>query len=106
MLLEKGPLNAALNAAAAHVPWREVLDAYGHAWKLNPNYARRRRLRDYITFSDPGLQMAVYYGRFGAEFPDDELRSRTGWRPEGDWRRTVIEAAQALDRISEKAQAS
>ncbi|MDF1567355.1 MAG: NAD(P)-dependent oxidoreductase [Spirochaetaceae bacterium] len=106
ILLEHGPLNAALNAAAAHVPWRDILDAYRDAWNLNPNCARRARLRDYLAFSDPGLQMAVYYGRFGAEFPDDELRSRTGWRPEGDWRRTVTEAARALERISEKARAS
>ena len=106
ILLERGPLNAALNAAAAHVPWREVLDAYGDAWNLNPDCARRARLRDFMAFSDPGLQMAVYYGRFGAEFPDDELRLRTGWHPAGDWRRTVMEAARALERISEKARAS
>jgi nucleoside-diphosphate-sugar epimerase len=106
ILLEHGPLNAALNAAAAHVPWRNILDAYGDAWNLTPDCARRARLRDFMAFSDPGLQMAVYYGRFGAEFPDDELRFRTGWRPAGDWRRTVVEAAGAIEGISVKTRAS
>jgi nucleoside-diphosphate-sugar epimerase len=105
-LIEHGPTNAALNAAGAHVPWRDILNAYGEAWNLSVRCADRPRLRDFAAFSDPGLQMAVYYGRFGAEFPDDELRSKTGWRPEGDWRRTVMDAAGAIEGVSEKFRAS
>ena len=95
-VLEHGPLDAALNAAGTHVPWMEILETYANALGTPLRFAPRVRIADFLAFADPGRQMAVYYGRFGAEFPDDALRARLGWTPETDWRKTARRAAEAL----------
>ena len=94
-ILEAGPLKAALNAAGAHVPWLEILESYSEEWACPLTFASRHRIRDYLKFNDPGTQMAAFYARWGAEFPDAELRRRLGWIPEIDWRETVRQAAGA-----------
>jgi nucleoside-diphosphate-sugar epimerase len=94
-ILRSGPLNAALNAAGAHVPWMEILKSYADEWGCALKFAPRHRIRDYLNFSDPGTQMAAFYARWGAEFPDQDLRSRLDWKPGVDWRETVRQAARA-----------
>ena len=68
--------------------------AYAEAWDLVPDFKSGASLRDYLNFSDPGMQMAAYYGRFGAEFPDNEIRSRLNWEPEGRWMEYIEKAAR------------
>jgi len=94
-ILDHGPLNAALNAAAVHIPWKTLLDSYARVWDITLNFDTRRRIRDYMNFADPGRQMAVYYAAYGAEFPDKRIREILNWEPEGDWRETVREAGEA-----------
>jgi hypothetical protein len=95
-ILIHGPVNTALNAAGASVPWKEILEAYAGAWGRPLNWDSRRRLWSFLNFSDPGGQMAAWYASCGAEFPDGILRSVIGWKPEGDWRKTVKAAAETM----------
>ena len=97
-ILDHGPLNAALNAVGAHMPWIDILAEYAAAWDLPLRLAPRRRFSDFLgflDFGDPARQMAVAYGMGGADFPDDELRRRLGWTPRRDWIDAVREAAAA-----------
>jgi len=93
-ILIRGPLNAALNAAAVHLPWKTLLETYARTWDITLKFHSRRRIRDFLNFADPGRQMAAYYAAFGAEFPDGEIRNILDWKPEGDWMETVREAAE------------
>lgn len=95
-IINHGPLNAAMNASGTAVSWKEILEVYARAWELPLTWDTRRRPADFLNFSDPGRQMAAYYAAFGAEFPDELLRSTLKWSPGGDWRMTVKEAAEAL----------
>jgi hypothetical protein len=103
VLVEKvitgSPLNKALNAAGAHVPWRDILDAYAQEWGISVNYDKKIRIMDYLKYSDPGLQMAVYYSSRGAHFPDTELRKITGINGQADWKKTVGESVKALGNV-------
>lgn len=96
-ILEYGPVNAALNAVGAHVPWNTILETYAENWKLPLRFDTRRRIRDYLNFADPGRQMAAYYASFGADFPDGKLRETLGWQPGGDWRKYISEAAAEVN---------
>ncbi|RKX95114.1 MAG: hypothetical protein DRZ90_10795 [Spirochaetes bacterium] len=96
-ILNYGPMNAALNAVGAHIPWKTILEAYAESWDLPLRFDTRNRIRDYLNFADPGRQMAAYYAAFGADFPDDKLRETLGWQPCGDWRRYICEAAAEVN---------
>ncbi len=95
-ILKHEPLNSAMNASGAGVPWKEIVKAYAEVWKIPVSYDTRTKLRDFLNFSEPGHQMAAYYATFGAEFPDDNLRESLDWHPGGDWRETVRRAAEAI----------
>ena len=95
-LLLHGALFDSRNAAGAHVPWNEILSVYAEAMGTEPRFSGPAGLRHYMNFADPGMQMAAWYGGFGAEFPDDRLREDLGWEPDTDWRKTARQAAEYL----------
>ena len=92
-VLVHGALNAARNAAGAHLPWKNILETYAEAWNLTPGFAGKPRLADYLNFSDPGGQMMAYYSMLGSDFPDDLLREETGWESSEDWKSHIRAAA-------------
>lgn len=105
-VLNHGPLNAARNAAGAHVPWKEILETYARAWNLPLNYSGPPRPGQFLDFSDPGMQMAAWYASRGAEFPDDLIRRTLNWKPDGDWRTTVQAAAKHQQELCRKSESA
>ena len=96
-ILNHGPMNTALNAAAFHLPWKTILEAYAEAWELPLRTAKAGTIRDYINFSNPGRQMAAYYAAYGAEFPDNRIRELLGWQPSENWEKSIRAAAAGVN---------
>ena len=95
-ILEANASDRSFNAAGIHVPWKTIVETFAEYLGITIKYAEKIKLSDYTAFSDPGLQMAVYYSSRGAHFPDDRLRDFLNWHERPEWTKTLKEAAVSL----------
>lgn len=94
-IIRKGPQNRTFNCVDYHVTWRDFVNVYADSLSIDLKYKQKSIFNVLTRFRNKDFMCLLMFSRFGAHFPNDELKKAIDFTPAFHWKEGIEQAVSS-----------